>query len=80
MMNRVVNYFKEIAECERLERRSSKEWERVGTKEEAVKMVKFKERKQRNNLIFWGVVVAANYGLVKLNARKQNEIETNNAE
>ena len=48
-MKKVKEYFNEIRECEELERRSSKKWAEIGTVEETVKMVKYRERKLRNN-------------------------------
>ena len=42
-------YFKDISEGDKLERRTAKEWREKGTLEEAIKMVEFKERKERNN-------------------------------
>lgn len=57
--NKIVMYFKENAKAERLERRSSKEWAEVGTKEEMATMVRYKERKERNTAIAWVVYLAA---------------------
>lgn len=77
-MNRLVKYFKEIASCENLERRTSKEWKEVGTKEEFVKMVEFKERKERNSLIYYGSMVAGLVAYLTYNKfQEQKEEESN---
>ena len=61
MMNKVKAYFGEIKEAEKLERRSMKQWEEKGTKEEALKVFKLQKRKQRNNTIA-GLVSIGIYG------------------
>lgn len=55
MMKKIVGYLKENAAAQSLERRSSMEWEAKGTKEEFVKMVKYQERKRRNNTIAYAM-------------------------
>ena len=57
MLKKINGYFKEIADCEKLERRSSKEWAEKGNMDEVVKMVEFKERKERNGLIAYGLLL-----------------------
>jgi hypothetical protein len=51
VLERAKKYFKEINEMEKLGKRSIKEWEEVGTKEEAIKVFKFQKRKERNKNI-----------------------------
>ena len=48
MLNKIKRYTNTIREGEKLQRRSAEEWKEKGTMEEVVKMVEFKERKERN--------------------------------
>ena len=46
-----MGYFKTIRNGEKLQRRSKQEWQEKGTKEEALELVEFQNRKKRNNEI-----------------------------
>lgn len=74
MLKAVRNYFGEIREAEKLQRRSMKKWEAEGTKEEAIKVLKLQKRKQRNNLIA-GLTSAAVYtGIMAYAVQQQKKL------
>ena len=63
-MNKVKKYFKDIRECEKLERRSSKEWKKQGNFDEAIRLIEFKERKAKNTSRIYLAQVLISGGII----------------